>query len=192
MRYAVILYMLKNKQSIHSFFELLGNKKLAYDLLIIYCKENNHELLKYIYERLEQPNELGHLSVMLGFENEEKMMNNLTMASNIYSKNKKNSFFSKQTDDQIKLFRIQSDLDSQTEGLHKFKYMSLGDTIFKLIEITFYAQASKMAKEFKVPDSRYWWIQIRALSKSGKWQMMAELAKKRSPIGYAPDRKSVV
>ena len=33
---------------------------------------------------------------------------------------------------------------------------------------------------------RFWWIQIRALSKSGKWPVMADLAKKRSPIGYAP------
>ena len=84
--------------------------------------------------------------------NEEKMMNHLTLASNIYSKNKKYSFFSKQTDDEIKLLRIQTDLDTQFEG--KFKYLSLGDTIFKLIELAYYQQAAKLAKEFKVPDAR--------------------------------------
>eukprot|EP01091_Cochliopodium_minus_P012283 TRINITY_DN3690_c0_g1_i2.p1 TRINITY_DN3690_c0_g1~~TRINITY_DN3690_c0_g1_i2.p1 ORF type:complete len:729 (+),score=195.87 TRINITY_DN3690_c0_g1_i2:187-2187(+) len=149
--YMVILFMHKNR-SLQQFFEGLGNKRIAYDLLIVYCKEKDHELLRYVYSQLDMPYESGHLSIMAAFDNnEEKMMNNLSLASNIYSKNKKYAFFSKQTDDQIRLFRIQTDLDTQFEGIHKFKYLSLGDTIFKLVEITLYQQAAKLAKEFKVP-----------------------------------------
>ena len=54
--YMVILFMQKNR-SLQSFFEGLGNKRLAYDLLISYCKEKDHELLKYVYSHLDMPYE---------------------------------------------------------------------------------------------------------------------------------------
>jgi len=159
---------------------------VAFDLLICYCKDRDQELLKNIYLYTDQQHETGIISVTNAYDSKEdqKMLENLSIANQIFSKNKKYAFHAKQTEDQIKLLRVQTDLESQSETT--FRHLSLGDTLSKLVELTLYQKAAKLAKDFKVPDNRYWWIQIRAISKSGKWTVLQELAKKRSPIGYGP------
>ena len=46
------------------------------------------------------------------------------------------------------------------------------------------SEAEGMRKTFKVPASRYHHITIAAYAKGGRWEKLADFAKKKSPIGY--------
>lgn len=87
-------------------------------------------------------------------------------------------------EDQIKLMKIQLELDREL-GVEKFYGSSLSDTIYWCILEGQDKRAHKLKSEFKVPDTRYWWIRIKALAERRRWDDLEKFANsKKSPIGY--------
>lgn len=47
--------------------------------------------------------------------------------------------------------------------------------------------AEKVKNDFKVPDRKYWWLQIQVMAEQSQWEALEKFAKtKKSPIGYEP------
>jgi hypothetical protein len=63
----------------------------------------------------------------------------------------------------------------------------LGETIFAVVLAGDMDRANRLRKDFKVPDKRFWWIKVKALSEASNWSELERFGKaKKSPIGYEP------
>jgi len=88
------------------------------------------------------------------------------------------------TETQIRLLLQQRELEAAIPDT-EFVGCSLSDTLYRLIRMGYTKQAGKIRGDFKVPDKRYWWIQIKALAMARSWPELEALASsKKSPIGY--------
>lgn len=93
--------------------------------------------------------------------------------------------FTKQaTETQIRLLLQQRELEAAIPE-SEFVGSSLSDTLYRLVRTGYTKQAAKIRSDFKVPDKRFWWIQIKALAMARNWPDLEALANsKKSPIGY--------
>lgn len=82
---------------------------------------------------------------------------------------------------------MQRDLESTIGG--SFVDLSLSETLYRLITLGEKPgkRALKIKSDFKVPDKRFWWVKIKALTAVKDWESLDKFAKeKKSPIGYVP------
>jgi hypothetical protein len=87
------------------------------------------------------------------------------------------------------LLAIQADLENRY-GAGTFVDFSIAETMRKLLRIgdlECTKMVTKMQKDFKVSDTRFWYIKLRALTDRGEWVALRRFAsERRSPIGYVP------
>lgn len=75
-----------------------------------------------------------------------------------------------------------------------FLDLSVSKTIHQLLVLAkshpghrneLFGEASKLQKQFKVPDKRFWHVKVRSLAMSHQWDELRKFAnEKKSPIGY--------
>ncbi|MDP2435525.1 MAG: hypothetical protein Q8P67_07265 [archaeon] len=191
--YLVLLYI-KRSLPPDAFFAHLRDKPTAISLLIKYSRQQDRQLLKDIYFREQRALEAGQLAAMEAYQRPEldSRINGLQMASHIFKEGGKDTAFeTKATQDQISLLGFQRALERKAveEGRPAIKLVdcSLSETLYRLIALDYVKRADKLRSDFKVPDSRYWWVKIRGLAAAKNWEELAALAKeKKSPIGYRP------
>eukprot|EP01104_Vermistella_antarctica_P013241 TRINITY_DN397_c0_g1_i3.p1 TRINITY_DN397_c0_g1~~TRINITY_DN397_c0_g1_i3.p1 ORF type:complete len:827 (-),score=204.45 TRINITY_DN397_c0_g1_i3:93-2573(-) len=187
--YLVLLHI-KRTHTQADFFKVIRHKRVAIDLLIAYCKQQDVALLKEIYFHSDQPMESANLRVWESFKKPQlsERIRELERALKLYKASTDTAaanFASATTQDQIRLLLVQADLESDLQV--QFLDLSLNDTLFKLVQLGDERRATKLRTDFKVPDKRWWWLMIRALAHKRDWDSLFKFAKsKRSPIGYAP------
>ncbi|XP_054247660.1 vacuolar protein sorting-associated protein 16 homolog isoform X2 [Indicator indicator] len=183
--YTVVLH-LKNELTRGTFFMTLQNQPVALSLYRQFCKHQERETLKDLYNQDDNHQELGNFHVHSSYSEKriEGRVGALQNALDEYYK-AKNEFAAKATEDQIKLLRLQRHLQEDFDK--PYLDLSLHDTVSNLILDGHHKRAEQLYREFKIPDKRYWWLKINALATRGDWEEMEKFSKsKKSPIGYLP------
>uniref|UniRef100_A0A8C0FJE3 Vacuolar protein sorting-associated protein 16 homolog n=1 Tax=Bubo bubo TaxID=30461 RepID=A0A8C0FJE3_BUBBB len=149
-----------------------------------FCKHQERETLKDLYNQDDNHQELGNFHVHSSYSEKriEGRVGALQNALDEYYK-AKNEFAAKATEDQIKLLRLQRHLQEDFDK--PYLDLSLHDTVSNLILDGHHKRAEQLYREFKIPDKRYWWLKISALANRGDWEELEKFSKsKKSPIGY--------
>ncbi|CAN0099865.1 unnamed protein product [Bubo scandiacus] len=183
--YTVVLH-LKNELNRGTFFMTLQNQPVALSLYRQFCKHQERETLKDLYNQDDNHQELGNFHVHSSYSEKriEGRVGALQNALDEYYK-AKNEFAAKATEDQIKLLRLQRHLQEDFDK--PYLDLSLHDTVSNLILDGHHKRAEQLYREFKIPDKRYWWLKISALANRGDWEELEKFSKsKKSPIGYLP------
>ncbi|GIY07057.1 vacuolar protein sorting-associated protein 16 homolog [Caerostris extrusa] len=183
--YSVIRY-LKKTLSKGDFHMKIRQFPVAHNLYLKLCKDQDLELLRENYFQESDFNSEGHCYVIESYQTQriEKQTSALQEALNSYKK-AKNDFATQITEEQLKLLKYQNTYE---EKFHEsFKYLSLHQTMKKLLIHREFKCAEELRKEFKVPDRRFWWLQITVLADGGDWLELEKISRsKKSPIGYEP------
>uniref|UniRef100_A0A8C7KYG4 Vacuolar protein sorting-associated protein 16 homolog n=1 Tax=Oncorhynchus kisutch TaxID=8019 RepID=A0A8C7KYG4_ONCKI len=183
--YTVVTY-LKNEMNRGDFFMTLRNQPVALSLYRQFCKHQEQDTLKDLFNQDDDHQELGNFYVKASYKEKklEARLSLLQSAVDEYNK-AKNEFAAKATEEEMKLLRFQRRLDEEMgEALLG---LSLQETLHALLTSNFHKQAEQLYRDFRVPDKRYWWLKLTALAEKDDWEEMEKFAKsKKSPIGYLP------
>ncbi|KAK2511401.1 Vps16 [Columba guinea] len=156
--YTVVLH-LKNELNRGTFFMTLQNQPVALSLYRQFCKHQERETLKDLYNQDDNHQELGNFHVHSSYAEKrlEGRVGALQNAVDEYYK-AKNEFAAKATEEQIKLLRLQRHLQ---EDLDKpYLDLSLHDTVTNLILDGHHKRAEQLYREFKIPDKRSPFVEI--------------------------------
>eukprot|EP00163_Fabomonas_tropica_P009719 TRINITY_DN19584_c0_g1_i1.p1 TRINITY_DN19584_c0_g1~~TRINITY_DN19584_c0_g1_i1.p1 ORF type:complete len:262 (-),score=75.70 TRINITY_DN19584_c0_g1_i1:92-877(-) len=185
---------IKRTKDEKEFFSIIGNKPVACNLFVKYAKEQDLDLLKVFYYHHAQRELAANICVLEGYAKTslKGRLESLKIAHDFFAP--KAPFQAVATEEQIKLLHVQNDLEREynvkgptSEGTHLFIDTSVSDTIYNLLVLGQHRKAAKLKVDFKVPDKRYWWLKVRALTHTHDWEALEKFAKeKKSPIGYRP------
>ncbi|XP_076871793.1 vacuolar protein sorting-associated protein 16 homolog isoform X2 [Brachyhypopomus gauderio] len=183
--YTVVTY-LKNEMNRGDFFMTLRNQPVALSLYRQFCKHQEQDTLKDLFNQDDNHQELGNFYVRNSYQEKrlEARIGLLQSAVDEYNK-AKNEFAAKATEEEMRLLRFQKRLEEEkSECLLGF---SLHDTISTLLSLGLHKHAEQLYKDFRVPDKRYWWLKLTTLAEKEDWEEIEKFAKsKKSPIGYLP------
>nr|XP_054322608.1 vacuolar protein sorting-associated protein 16 homolog isoform X3 [Pongo pygmaeus] len=182
-----VLLHLKNELNRGDFFMTLRNQPMALSLYRQFCKHQELETLKDLYNQDDNHQELGSFHIRASYAAEERIEGRVaalqTAADAFYKA--KNEFAAKATEDQMRLLRLQRRLEDELGG--QFLDLSLHDTVTTLILGSHNKRAEQLARDFRIPDKRLWWLKLTALADLEDWEELEKFSKsKKSPIGYLP------
>uniref|UniRef100_A0A8B9XJ95 Vacuolar protein sorting-associated protein 16 homolog n=1 Tax=Bos mutus grunniens TaxID=30521 RepID=A0A8B9XJ95_BOSMU len=182
-----VLLHLKNELNRGDFFMTLRNQPMALSLYRQFCKHQELETLKDLYNQDDNHQELGSFHIRASYAAEERIEGRVaalqTAADAFYKA--KNEFAAKATEDQMRLLRLQRRLEDELGG--QFLDLSLHDTVTTLILSGQNKRAEQLARDFRIPDKRLWWLKLTALADLEDWEELEKFSKsKKSPIGYLP------
>ncbi|KAF0046362.1 hypothetical protein F2P81_002891 [Scophthalmus maximus] len=171
--YTVVSY-LKNEMNRGDFFMTLRNQPVALSLYRQFCKLQEQETLKDLYNQDDDHQELANYYVTASYREKS--------AIDEYNK-AKNEFSAKMTEDEMRLLRFQRKLDDEKgAGLLG---LSLQATMEALLSLGLHKQTEQLYRDFRVPDKRYWWLKLMSLAEKEEWEELEKFSKsKKSPIGY--------
>ncbi|XP_056226167.1 vacuolar protein sorting-associated protein 16 homolog isoform X2 [Seriola aureovittata] len=181
--YTVVSY-LKNEMNRGDFFMTLRNQPVALSLYRQFCKLQEQDTLKDLYNQDDDHQELANYYVTASYREKrlESRLSLLQSAVDEYNK-AKNEFAAKATEDEMRLLRFQRKLDDEKgAGLLG---LSLQATMEALLALGLHKQAEQLYRDFRVPDKRYWWLKLKSLAEKEEWEELEKFSKsKKSPIGY--------
>uniref|UniRef100_A0A8D2B6R3 Vacuolar protein sorting-associated protein 16 homolog n=1 Tax=Sciurus vulgaris TaxID=55149 RepID=A0A8D2B6R3_SCIVU len=182
-----VLLHLKNELNRGDFFMTLRNQPMALSLYRQFCKHQELETLKDLYNQDDNHQELGSFHIQASYAPGERIEGRVaalqTAADAFYKA--KNEFAAKATEDQMRLLRLQRRLEDELGG--QFLDLSLHDTVTTLILSGHNKRAEQLARDFRIPDKRLWWLKLTALADLEDWEELEKFSKsKKSPIGYLP------
>ncbi|CAI5784904.1 sorting-associated 16 homolog [Podarcis lilfordi] len=184
--YTVVLH-LKNELNRGAFFMTLQNQPVALSLYRQFCKYQELDTLKDLYNQDDDHQELGNFHVRASYASDKPIDGRVASLQNAVDEyyKAKNEFAAKATEDQIKLLRSQRRLQADFDKPYLDE--SLHDTVYNLILEGNHKRAEQFYRDFKIPDKRFWWLKISALAEQGDWEELEKFSKsKKSPIGYLP------
>ncbi|KAM9700069.1 vacuolar protein sorting-associated protein 16 homolog isoform 2-T3 [Menidia menidia] len=181
--YTVVTY-LKNEMNRGDFFMTLRNQPVALSLYRQFCKLQEQETLKDLYNQDDDHQELANYYVTASYREKrlESRLSQLQSAVDEYNR-AKNDFAAKATEEEMRLLRFQRKLDDEKgAGLLG---LSLQATMEALLSLGLQKQAEQLYRDFRVPDKRYWWLKLKSLAEKEEWEDLEKFSKSRkSPIGY--------
>ncbi|KAI8644677.1 Vps16, C-terminal region-domain-containing protein [Parasitella parasitica] len=183
----LVIFHLKRKLPLGEFFRMINNKPMACNLLEVYCKEQDTELLKDFYYQDDRRIDSANVVLSEGFVELDitERIKKLKIAGKTYNEHREHAFEAKAVDEAVKLLQFQLTLEKDTQ--QSFTGLSISETIYKCTTLGQHNKASKIRTDFKVPDKRFWWVKLRALVEVRDWENLEKLSKsKKSPIGYEP------
>uniref|UniRef100_A0A452T5V6 Vacuolar protein sorting-associated protein 16 homolog n=1 Tax=Ursus maritimus TaxID=29073 RepID=A0A452T5V6_URSMA len=173
-----VLLHLKNELNRGDFFMTLRNQPMALSLYRQFCK---HQELETRGPGCWSGSFSGHLGLLFRIEGRVAALQ--TAADAFYKA--KNEFAAKATEDQMRLLRLQRRLEDELGG--RFVDLSLHDTVTTLVLGGHSKRAEQLARDFRIPDKRLWWLKLTALADLEDWEELEKFSKsKKSPIGYLP------
>ncbi|KAJ3195190.1 hypothetical protein HK101_000900 [Irineochytrium annulatum] len=177
--YSVILH-LKRKHPLAEFFRIIHGKSLAMDLVEVYAKQQDMQLLKDFYYQDDRRVERANVILYESFEQNQvdPRLSKLREALKLYQEDKDRVFEYKAVEDQMALLKIQSKLEKETG--HSFFDMSISQTIFKLLLLGHFDRAKKMKSDLKVPEKRFLWLKLKALIEQRNWDGLDKFVKESS------------
>lgn len=182
-----VLLHLQQKLPVASFFRFINDKPVAGRVFEFICKAQDSKLLRDYYYQDDRRYDSALLIFNQSYKESDldEQIEKLKEAEKIFQEFKERTFESKCVADQIRLLKLQLQLEKDYDQLFVGKTVS--ETISSLVLIAQHSRANKVKDEFKVPDKRFWWIKIKALVVRRDWDELLKFAKsKKSPIGYEP------
>eukprot|EP01125_Pyxidicula_operculata_P003183 TRINITY_DN1353_c0_g1_i1.p1 TRINITY_DN1353_c0_g1~~TRINITY_DN1353_c0_g1_i1.p1 ORF type:complete len:840 (-),score=158.36 TRINITY_DN1353_c0_g1_i1:45-2564(-) len=181
----LVLLAYKQQHSNHvDFYNMLRKQKGARSTWENILKQTDPTELQNFYHSEGQTVPLALLELQKAYQTTE-FDQQYKIVQNVHSLFKKSEpAAAKQTEDELKLLLIQRDLELSLGGT--FVGSSLSNTLYRCMLMGKNKQAKKIRVDFQVPNKRWWWLKIRALSDSGRWANLKSFSKQRSPIGYKP------
>ncbi|ODN84868.1 hypothetical protein L202_00723 [Cryptococcus amylolentus CBS 6039] len=179
------------------FFHLLDdslspNLTPAVNLLQVYARQSDRELLRNFYYQDDRRTENGCLDMEEAGESAsvEKRKERLGEAARHFGESKERAFESKMAEDAQRLLTLQDSYQNElSTPTHQYYFASLSVDAFihALLVGGFSKRAEKVRSDFRVPDKRFWWVKLKALAEVKDWDALEVFAKaKKSPIGYEP------
>ncbi|CCL98206.1 uncharacterized protein FIBRA_00200 [Fibroporia radiculosa] len=188
--YHVLLH-LQRRLPLGSFFRLLeeGGNKLApaSKLLQVYAREQNREMLRDFYYSDDRRVESAVLCLDEAFTmmDPSSRIASIKSAQKFFSEDKERGFEAKMMDEYSRLLTTQQQLEKEADGKLSFFGLSVNDTIRTCLVNGMAKRADKLKTDFKVPDKRFWYIKLQALTSVRDFEGLDTFARsKRSPIGY--------
>ncbi|ESO96565.1 hypothetical protein LOTGIDRAFT_115951 [Lottia gigantea] len=181
--YTVLLTMKEKISNMGEFFMAIRQMPVAYSLYIQYCRQQNPKVVEDLYYQEDNFLAEGNCKVIRSFSEDifEDRVRKLEAAINCYQKAKM-EFAAKQTEDQIKLLKLQRKLEDETNK--PYLDLSIQDTMYRLTQNGNHKLAEQIRKDFKVPDKRFWLMRMSALAESGDWMELEKFSKtKKPPVG---------
>ncbi len=185
-----VLFHLLDTRPFKQFCTTIQDKPLARNLFISWCKQTDLEQLKEFYYHCQQPVESGNTLVMQAYLKTgwTDRMSLLNSALDAYNRDKANNPFNVQAlEEQIELLKQERKWEDEIRD-SSFVDLSVSQLIENYVMHSQLLYASKIKQAFKVPEKRYWHVEVRTLAKRGVWQELANRIanKKVPPIGYEP------
>lgn len=190
--YHVLLH-LQRQLSLGDFFRLLeeGGPRFAQatNLLQVYAREQNRELLRDYYFQDDRRVDSACLALddASRAQTNEERLEAVSKAAKFFAEDKDRGFEAKAMDEYAKLLALQKLLEDEAGGKISFVGLSVNDTIRRCITTGYLKRADRIRSDFKVPEKRFWYIKLYALTETKDFDGLEAFAKsKRSPIGYEP------
>ncbi|KIO15844.1 hypothetical protein M407DRAFT_235273 [Tulasnella calospora MUT 4182] len=179
--------------SLGDFFRLLeeGGPRFAQatNLLQVYAREQNRELLRDYYFQDDRRVDSACLALddASRAQTNEERLEAVSKAAKFFAEDKDRGFEAKAMDEYAKLLALQKLLEDEAGGKISFVGLSVNDTIRRCITTGYLKRADRIRSDFKVPEKRFWYIKLYALTETKDFDGLEAFAKsKRSPIGYEP------
>ncbi|KAG6816140.1 hypothetical protein H0H87_008375 [Tephrocybe sp. NHM501043] len=188
--YHVLLHLYK-RLTLGDFFRLIesGGPKLtvASRLLEVYARAQNREMLRDFYYSDDRRVE----SAVLSLDEASRIKDPLSKlaavkaAYKFFSDDKDRAFEAKMMDESTRLLTLQQQLEKESDDKVDFFGVSVNETIRLCILNGLSKRADKVRSDFKVPDKRFWFLKLHALTTLRDFEALEAFSKsKRSPIGY--------
>lgn len=185
------------KRPFEEFFAVIRDKPLARNLYLSYCRQFDLASLKRFYYMLQRPTEAANIAVLEAYQAPDwkERMQGLDIALQLFQKDKTNEFPAAATEEQIRLLKFQREAEVELARERDksgpevpFIDLSVSEVIEQYIALGKLRNAVAVKNAFKVPDNRFWYIEVRTLAKAGNWAELAKLTanKKAPPIGFQP------
>lgn len=188
-----VLVCLKEKLSIAAFFKLLNDTTSGPKCFELLCKADGNiesiELLKKFYYQDDRRLDTAQLDYQIALLQQKNTLDEaitqLAEVKRAYQSISGKNFASKAVGEQERLLKLQKQLEVDFD--QPFVGLSVSQTISNLLTEGQTSRAAKVKDDFKVTESRYWWIMLQALVARKDWDHLERFAKsKKSPIGYYP------
>lgn len=188
--YHVLLHLYK-RLPLGSFFKLIedGGDQLApaSKLLQVYARELNREMLRDFYYSDDRRVESATLALdeAAQMTDPHAVMTAVNAAEKFFSEDKDRPFEAKMMNESVRLLALQQQYEKDSDGKIKFFGQSVSETIRTCISNNMSKKADRVKSEFKVPDKRFWYLKLHALTAMRDFDALDAFARsKRSPIGY--------
>ncbi|KAG5732305.1 Vacuolar protein sorting-associated protein 16 like protein [Termitomyces sp. T112] len=188
--YHILLHVYK-RLTIGDFFQLIesGGPRLisASRLLEVYAREQNREMLRDFYYSDDRWVESAILSLdeASRLTDQNSRLAAVKAAQKFFSDDKDRAFEARMMDESVRLLTFQQHLEQEINGKIKFFGTSVNETMRLCILNGLSKRADKVKSDFKVPDKRFWYLKLHALTFLGDFEALEAFSKsKRSPIGY--------
>ncbi|KAJ3928865.1 MAG: Vps16, N-terminal region-domain-containing protein [Lentinula lateritia] len=188
--YQVLLHLHKHL-TLGSFFRLIedGGEQLApaSRLLQVYAREQDRDMLRDFYYSDDRRVESAVLALeeALHMVDPSARIAAVKSAQKFFSEDKDRNFEAKMTDEYSRLLTLQQQLEAEADGKVAFFGQSVNETIRTCIINGMLKRADKVKSDFKVPDKRFWYTKLYALTEVRDFEGLDAFSKsKRSPIGY--------
>nr|CAG4649949.1 EOG090X01BU [Sida crystallina] len=185
-----VLIALKEKHSSDEFYMTIRAYPAVNALYAKLCRTMQMGSLEQIYEQEDNFNGQAMLSVRESYKVEglENRLALLSTATKQFRQAKSSEIWATLTEDQSRLLKAQSGYAQKLACPAKSVVdVSLNDTMKLLIEKRDWKEFDELAKKFKVPERRIWWLKVNTLAQMCDWIELEKLSRlKKSPIGYEP------
>ncbi|KAG1736151.1 Vps16, C-terminal region-domain-containing protein [Suillus paluster] len=188
--YHVLLHLHK-RLPLGSFFKLIedGGEQLALasKLLQVYAREQNREMLRDFYYSDDRRVESATLALdeAAQMTDPHAVMIAVNAAEKFFSEDKDRPFEAKMMNESVRLLALQQQFEKDSDGKVKFFGQSVSETIRTCVLNGMSKKADRVKSEFKVPDKRFWYLKLHALTAMRDFDALDAFARsKRSPIGY--------
>uniref|UniRef100_A0A3B5MCS0 Vacuolar protein sorting-associated protein 16 homolog n=1 Tax=Xiphophorus couchianus TaxID=32473 RepID=A0A3B5MCS0_9TELE len=178
--YTVVTY-LKNEMNRGDFFMTLRNQPVALSLYRQFCKLQEPQTLKDLFNQDDDHQELGNFYVTSSYRDKrlEGRLAQLQSAVDEYNK-AKNDFAAKVTVSPV--HQVRKCVFFVSKGMMSLPVQA---TMEALMSLGLHKQAEQLYRDFRVPDKRYWWLKLTSLAEKEQWEELEKFSKsKKSPIGY--------
>ncbi|GJE94839.1 vacuolar protein sorting-associated protein 16 [Phanerochaete sordida] len=188
--YHVLLH-LQRRLPLGNFFRLIeeGGPSLApaSKLLQVYARAQDREMLRDFYYSDDRRVDSAILSLSEASTMTDPVakINATKAAQKFFSEDKERAFEAKMMDESGRLLMFQQQLEKEADGRITFFGLSVNETIRTCLVNGMAKRADKIKSDFKVPDKRFWYVKLHALTEVNDFEGLDAFARsKRSPIGY--------
>ncbi|RKP37876.1 Vps16, N-terminal region-domain-containing protein [Dimargaris cristalligena] len=192
--YYVLLYLYK-QYALGDFFRVISHSPQATALIKTFFRQDpqpdqhqqSWQVLRDFYYQEDCRLDAAHLDLQESLKETDPhgQMAKIRSAVALLHEDKDRGFEAKICEDQIKLVKLQLDLE-QLAG-RSFRGLSISETAYQCVIQGLGSKAAQLRNDFKIPDKRFWFIKLRTLVAKRDWTELEKFSRvKKSPIGYDP------
>lgn len=195
---------LRRQHSLGTFFRFLDGQHEAIAILTNYGKKYDKDVIKDFWFQDDRRTESACFELdeaalvsasaqgeegrteMLTAEQFSAKMDHIRAASKTFGEDRDRSFEAKTCEDQLNLLAFQQTLQSEAgpSFMVPLVGLSLNETVRQCFVNNWPKKADKLHAAFKIPDRRWTYLKLKALTEIRDWEQLEVFAKKRPSIGY--------